>query len=612
MAPKFFVGSGVPASGLGSVGDMYIDQATGNVYGPKTASGWGAISANIKGPAGPAGYAPQYIVAAGAPSAGIGNNGDMYINSSTSDVYGPKAAGAWGAVVCNIKGAPGPQGAPGVAYTPRGAWSAATTYAQGDEVTYSSALYISLQSGNLNNVPASAPTWWQLVGSGGSQTPWLSNIDAAGFGLTNVASIGIGGAPVAALLDVAGDIRGRSDLVFTKGTTPMIYTSDAFPLRFGAGSAEIMRITTTGFVGIRQTAPEAALHIIGTQLMDNGAAVTSRPPFTSTRVNGEVSACAGGAYSDAGFLRLSAGGGTSTGQKTFIDLSGYSANVDLENVIVFGTRSTEKMRITGGGNVGIGTAAPRDALHVITGNRSTPATATQIMIGEATNTGGYYFSLGYYTDGSNYRGVLQVTQGGAGATLCLNPQGGFVAVGAVAPAYRLDVTGDVNCTGAFRVNGVALSPGIAGINFQLNGAAVSTRPTINFVSGTLLARVTDDSANNKVAVTFDTPSDLRIKQDVRDLIGGLPVINRVRPVSFAYNGLCGFEAGKRASSIIAQELQSVLPEAVYAGRTRLRPDNPEEIDLLCFDPMALTAHVILAVQQLDRRLGKLEGKEATN
>lgn len=50
-----------------------------------------------------------WIVAAGVPGVGTGATGDMYINSTTGDVYGPKTS-VWGGIVVNIKG---PTGAPG-------------------------------------------------------------------------------------------------------------------------------------------------------------------------------------------------------------------------------------------------------------------------------------------------------------------------------------------------------------------------------------------------------------------------------------------------------------------------------------------------------------------
>jgi hypothetical protein len=122
-------------------GAVYCSTATGNVY--QGVSGSWALQQNIKGPtgaagpagatgpagaAGPAGatgpaggagatgaagYSPQWIVAAAVPSPGTGNNGDMYLNSATQDVYGPKTSSGWGAVVDNIKGAAGPQGPAG-------------------------------------------------------------------------------------------------------------------------------------------------------------------------------------------------------------------------------------------------------------------------------------------------------------------------------------------------------------------------------------------------------------------------------------------------------------------------------------------------------------------
>ena len=49
-----------------------------------------------------------------APTAGVGQNGDFYINTTESKIYGPKASGAWPAGV-SLKGAQGSAGADGAA-----------------------------------------------------------------------------------------------------------------------------------------------------------------------------------------------------------------------------------------------------------------------------------------------------------------------------------------------------------------------------------------------------------------------------------------------------------------------------------------------------------------
>ncbi|MGE0151787.1 MAG: hypothetical protein AB7R90_04165 [Reyranellaceae bacterium] len=71
------------------------------------------------GPPGPTGAAgtdgASYLGGAGAPSAGLGANGDTYINLSNGDIY-QKAGGSWSATGANLRGpqgAEGPQGPQG-------------------------------------------------------------------------------------------------------------------------------------------------------------------------------------------------------------------------------------------------------------------------------------------------------------------------------------------------------------------------------------------------------------------------------------------------------------------------------------------------------------------
>lgn len=49
----------------------------------------------------------------GVPGSGVGSNGDYYFRTDTGQVYGPKAAGAWGAAIADLTGDTGPTGATG-------------------------------------------------------------------------------------------------------------------------------------------------------------------------------------------------------------------------------------------------------------------------------------------------------------------------------------------------------------------------------------------------------------------------------------------------------------------------------------------------------------------
>lgn len=76
-------GTGVLLSSYGRIGDMYLDTATGLLYGPKTNSGW---SLSVR-------YALSgggFYSGAGAPSGSVGLIGDYYYNQSNGMIYGPK------------------------------------------------------------------------------------------------------------------------------------------------------------------------------------------------------------------------------------------------------------------------------------------------------------------------------------------------------------------------------------------------------------------------------------------------------------------------------------------------------------------------------------------
>ena len=54
----------------------------------------------VIGASGPVGK--SFLAAAGAPAAGTGADGDVYLNITNGDLYGPKANGAWGAKVATF------------------------------------------------------------------------------------------------------------------------------------------------------------------------------------------------------------------------------------------------------------------------------------------------------------------------------------------------------------------------------------------------------------------------------------------------------------------------------------------------------------------------------
>jgi hypothetical protein len=428
-------------------------------------------------------------------------------------------------------------------------------------------------------------------------------------------------------------------------------------LTWNAGAAASrMRITAAGLVGIGTASPQTPLHLINASGV--GGSITVWKDATPTR---------------AFALGFNNNGGAVTNDLQ-LNLFGGSA---WATAVTFQTAT---------GNVGIGTASPASILTVIPASTpGTPAAATQVAIGESSNNSAFRLILGYYTDGTNYKGVIQgLNNGAATGFLLLNPSGGnvgigtaspganleissslasdtpgsaqsirysfggtglygwrnggsnnylaldcywstwttalvigrnsnFVSIGSASPNYRLDVAGDINTTGVYRVNGTPISTGgITGMMTQNNsGSAVGPTPYYNFAPSAAItwSVVLGGASNNTASISaIYSPSDARLKTDVRDLVGGLSLIEQLRPKEFRYNGLANMIPGQRSVSLIAQELQQISAESVHTWRAKLNPDDAAETELLNYNPVEITMHLVLAVQQLEARLRALENK----
>jgi len=174
-----------------SGGTSFISLADGN-YGtaPESGAPWWQVlaaeggagpqgpagvqgSSGVMGPVGPPGVAGMQ----GLPGAqgATGPQGSTGMTGATGP-QGPIGlqglAGPPGATGANGPAGPqGPQGAAGpVGMTFRGTFSASTTYAAGDGVSYDGAGYVSLVSSNLGNAPDESPAMWGKFAAG-SQGP---------------------------------------------------------------------------------------------------------------------------------------------------------------------------------------------------------------------------------------------------------------------------------------------------------------------------------------------------------------------------------------------------------------------------------------------------------
>jgi hypothetical protein len=94
-----------PTGLIGVDGDFYINLSSMQFFGPRTGGAWG-LGVDLVGGTGADGDdgLPARTILNGVidPLAGVGEDGDFYINTDTTTLFGPKTAGAWPAGVSLI------------------------------------------------------------------------------------------------------------------------------------------------------------------------------------------------------------------------------------------------------------------------------------------------------------------------------------------------------------------------------------------------------------------------------------------------------------------------------------------------------------------------------
>ena len=292
-------------------------------------------------------------------------------------------------------------------------------------------------------------------------------------------NLGVGVASPAATLDVYGGASGRLQIYSSASgnfLTSKVAANTGYQILnylgsqhvWGDGTNTRMVIDASGNVGINTTTPAVKLDIAGA-----GTAVTQ---LIWSRGNADAAFVSSLRTGDAG---------TSAYQSTIgVDYAGYTdfSRIKFYRASTLGEihfftgglsgNGTEKMRITGDGNVGIGTASPSTKLEVagaakLTGTNLAivPSTATSAAYLVNTNTGGNFFfgidnSTGASFGAGAYGRVLYSSAAYPMAFFTNDLErmrissAGNVGIGDISPTYKLDVNGEVRITTGLRITAV--------------------------------------------------------------------------------------------------------------------------------------------------------------
>lgn len=332
-------------------------------------------------------------------------------------------------------------------------------------------------------------------------------------------------------------------------------------------------VTATGNVGIGRSNPTGLLHIYSQTSTQAQALVQGLT--TASGGSGKASINIDVDGNGGWLVENNASGGTRA--FTISENSGY------------GVSTLERLRITSGGNVGIGTNNPSDILTVVgkvsLGNDfAEPASASErgylnLLVNDANSD------------------ILFVDRGNGATRLGINTSDSrnFTHVTDTAFVWR---------TGGTSYSGFATGTERMRITSGGNVGIGTNNPTYQL-------QLSTDSAAKATTNTWTIASDERIKTNIQDYTKGLDEIKQVRPITYDYNGLGGNPAGLGGISIVAQELQSIFPECVGTFSAKLNPDDEQETELLNYNGHAITFALINAIKELATKVETLEAEIAT-
>jgi hypothetical protein len=379
---------------------------------------------------------------------------------------------------------------------------------------------------------------------------------------------------------------------------------------FNTNGSERMRIDSSGNVGIGTSSPTKKL-MLGGQTGAQASPLALQ--FSADYSNGSTAAKSKiFLFNDGGSNIYGFGVGSSADVQYHAGASGLSDGNHR-----FYTNDTERMRITGGGNVGIGTNSPASLFHAKLGSAATEVYPSGTWAGRIINA----------TDSADYNGLM-VGNRWASTNSWVVDFGSIFGngSGSWSSYYKIDGVGQsiwgsgsagtermrLNSSGFLLVGATSPMGGNTSSEFKVTGAG-SWPLTLNANDRGLLIRNSASSAGvyayfeynggtNNGQISFSggttsyvTTSDARVKKNIVDAPDAGALIDAIKVRSWDFK----VDDMHWRYGMVAQELISIAPEAVTV---------PEDEDkMMGIDYSKLVPMLIKEVQSLRARVAQLEG-----
>ena len=407
---------------------------------------------------------------------------------------------------------------------------------------------------------------------------------SSGVYIANTGFVGINGATPTTALTVNGSAT------ISGLTTGQI----VFPTSGGLlnGSSNLFWNNSTSQLGVGTNVPSAGVTCYSTSAATQFKAAGTAPAFT---------------FSDTlTASTYAAVFGLATGTNQFVTgtIAGDMAVANQSTVagsIIFGTGSTQKMKLTAAGDLGIGASSPDTKLDV----------RGEISLSYSADNGLRF----YNQDRSNWSSISNIntttnanlvfrTSSGTALTLNNNRDAYFttnVSIGSgAAPSTRLQVvsTGTIvtlgeqsGTTGKQLLIGVDATTGTSELQSVWQNNSY-TRLNLNPNGGPVYAG----------AVRLDTLSDERIKDNIQPITGALDKVLSITGKKFH---LKDEEDGKIRYGFIAQELEGIVDELVIQTDMTFTKDDLEVENIKSVDNWASSWSALL-VEAIKEQQAQIE------
>ena len=371
----------------------------------------------------------------------------------------------------------------------------------------------------------------------------------------------------------SGGLLLRSDVGNTVANSNIIFQTD---------NAEAMRITSSGNVGIGTTSPSQLLEVRG---------VAARIRITDTDTSG------------------------TTGIEFVDSANTVDAEIEVGNstqYFAIKTASSEAMRITSTGNVGIGTSSPVANLDI------EDSDTARIQLKDTGDT-----RSGLITARNGDVNIIAGSDLLGSATEKTKIQmndGKFITFSTdSAERMRIDSDGDLllntTVTGVQNADAIATDSSVG--RLYLNTTSTSGLLFLNQSYNDTVARyqilfyrneaIVGSITSSTSTTTYSTTSDYRLKENLNAISNGIDRVKQLNPLRF--NFIANPE--ETVDGFLAHEVDSIVPEAITGEKDALDEKgniDPQQIDQSKLVPLLTAAlqEAITKIETLEARVTALE------